>query len=174
MESCRLRSYGLNQNSYIFLDIDGVLNTEDHLRRQISEKGRSTRMDWCPIACNNLSRLCKKFECKIVITSSWRHEFDLDELKQIFESNGISRELVLDVTPSVAVISDEDNDDYCMGNEIQQWLEEKSELDSPYLIICDKSDVLESQSLRLIQVDKEDGFANPDSMIMAVQILARA
>jgi len=161
----------LNQNSYIFLNIDGVLNTDEHLRRQISEKGRSTRMDWCPIACNNLSRLCKKFGCKIVITSSWRHEFDLDELKQIFESNGISRDLVLDVTPSVAVVSE--GEDCCRGNEIQQWLEEKAELDTPFLIIDDKPDVLESQSLRLIQVEKEDGFANPDSMIMAVQIFAR-
>jgi hypothetical protein len=160
----------LNQNSYIFLDIDGVLNTDGHLRRQIAEKGRSTRMDWCPIACNNLSRLCKKFGSRIVITSSWKNEFDLVTLKHIFESNGISKELIEDVTPSVAVISEEE--DYCRGNEIQQWLEDRADFESPFLIIDNQSDVLESQSLRLVQVDKEDGFANSDSLIMAVQLLA--
>jgi hypothetical protein len=161
-------SDGLDQISYIFLEIDGVLNTEEHLKRQMNEKGRYTRMDWCPIACNNISRLCKKFGSRIVITSSWKHEFNLEELKQIFESNGISKEWVAGITPSIATVSEDGG--YSRGYEIQQWLEENTD-DAPYLIIDDHSDVLESQSIRLIRVNKDDGFANPDSMLLAVQLL---
>ena len=155
--------------SYIFTDIDGVLNTQNHLRNQMEVKGSCSNRDWCPTATGNLLRLCRKYEGRIVVSSSWRHEYTLDELKEIFESNGIPAELVIDTTPSTGLRYD--HPDYCRGDEIQRWLENSGNTDSPFLIIDDYSDMLHSHMDRLVQVDAHKGFADRDKLLEAVRIL---
>jgi hypothetical protein len=158
-----------DQTAYLFVDIDGVLNTRDHLARQKKKYGKCSRMDWCPIACNNLSRLCRKYRGRIVVSSSWRHEFTLAELRECFERNGIPGEYVLDTTPSHADQAEGGN--YCRGHEIKAWLDGNASGKPVYLILDDREEMLESQQSSFIKVDFQDGFACQSSLINAIQIL---
>ena len=157
----------MDTTNYIFTDIDGVLNTRNHLVRQKKKSGECSRFNWCPIACNNLLRLCKKYNYKIVISSSWRHEFTIEKLKEYFKSNGISEEYIIGTTPSVAEQGDSQN--YCRGHEVKNWIEQNAQ-NAPYLIIDDDATMLESQDKHLIRVSPEDGFASPSAYTLAIQI----
>jgi len=108
----------------IFLDIDGVLNTNRHLRRQYREKGRGkvTAHDWCPIACRHVTLLCEQFDARIVVSSTWRFEHGLDGLRHFFEANEISSEFVIGITP--VLLGERDWGSYNRGEEIERWLRE--------------------------------------------------
>lgn len=58
----------------IFLDIDGVLNSRSSI-----ERFNSTRR-LCPDACRNLKDLVEQTDSKIVISSTWRLSFTLDQI----------------------------------------------------------------------------------------------
>ena len=57
------------QNTFIFLDIDGVLNSSPYMDRVRHEKG------FCEINEDNvriLSELYHRYNAKIVLSSTWR------------------------------------------------------------------------------------------------------
>lgn len=61
-------------SNYIFLDIDGVLNNKDFLLKNKREFGgkiddRSVQI---------LRRICKEFDAKVVLSSSWRRNLNPD------------------------------------------------------------------------------------------------
>lgn len=61
-------------SNYIFLDIDGVLNNKDFLLKSKREFGgkiddRSVQI---------LKRICKEFDAKVVLSSSWRRNLNPD------------------------------------------------------------------------------------------------
>jgi len=159
----------LNTNLYIFLDIDGVLNTRNHLIRQKKVTGKCSNMDWCPIACNNILRLCKKFGARIIVSSSWRHQYSLEKLKTFFEMNGIPSDFIIGTTPSTAEQSD--NQNYCRGHEVKQWLYTNEEPNASYVIIDDDYDMLDSQLNNFVHVTLDEGFASSQAMIQALQIV---
>ena len=63
-------------NKYLFLDIDGVLNTLKNLEKQIEDNNGVPlpNMDeiFCPIGLQNLKRIVDVTECQIVLSSTWR------------------------------------------------------------------------------------------------------
>jgi hypothetical protein len=121
--------------SYIFVDIDGVLNTRSHLIHQMKSTGECTAKNWFPKSCSNLVRLCEYFDARIVVSSNWRHQYTLNELRQFFASNNIPKRYVVDVTPSAVIQADGEN--YCRGHEIKDWLDNHAPLNASYLIIDD-------------------------------------
>lgn len=74
----------------LFLDIDGVLNSWQHL---LYSKDRNIKgnKNLCPIAMANLNYIldtCPKIE--IIIHSNWTKFLDLDTVKDILEINGFN------------------------------------------------------------------------------------
>lgn len=67
----------------IFLDIDGVLNYNF-----------SKPKKWNRSICERLNKLMLDFNYKIVITSTWRHHYNIPQLQQIFNENGIIVEII--------------------------------------------------------------------------------
>lgn len=58
--------------NYIFLDLDGVLNYSYSIFELDGEWGLSaTCLDW-------FSRLCEEFDAKVILSSSWRKDFNDD------------------------------------------------------------------------------------------------
>jgi len=107
----------------IFLDIDGVLVT----RRSIMEKKHHEAFD--PICISNLNKIILNTECKIVISSTWRFLYTIDDLKIIFKNVGIIN----------TIIGTTGKDGNIRGDEIQLWL-----LQNPtnrFCIIDDDSDM---------------------------------
>lgn len=99
----------------VFTDIDGVVNPHWKSR-------------WCPKAVAVYRRICRDFDLKPVITSTWRLAHCKDELQGIFESNGIDIE-ILDFTPHI--------DQADRGAEIKAWLD-SNRWDS-YVVLDDKT-----------------------------------
>ncbi len=155
----------------IFLDIDGVLNTINHLKRQKIASGKATNKKWDPTACKHISLLCEHYGARIIITSSWRHEYNIEQLKEFFASNEIPSKLIKDVTSSYAPQQDKNN--YCRGHEIQHWLQNNSPKITSYVIIDDEAEFLESQQDHLVRVDKKKGFATKEAVTKASNILEK-
>ena len=84
----------------IFTDIDGVLNTVN-------------RNDWNKTSIDLYNKLCKEFDLKAVISSTWRLNHTKEQLQDIFNEKGVEVEII-DFTDS---FSDEGR-----GREIEDWL----------------------------------------------------
>lgn len=153
----------------IFLDIDGVLNTQKHLKRQHKETGHMSSLNWSPIACRHVSLLCDHYDARIVVSSTWRYNHNLDELRRFFTDNGIDPDLVIDSTP--ALIHEEQPGAFRRGDEIARWLEENDH--GTYVIIDDlpESRFREEQQPYLVVVKQDKGFAEKQAAVRAGEIL---
>jgi len=103
----------------IFTDIDGVLNP--HWRKKWSKK-----------AVLNYNTICKEFDLKPVITSTWKLNHTKEELQKVFIEQGIEIE-IYDYTPHL--------DQQDRGLEIKQWLDDsryKDKVDN-YVVIDDRT-----------------------------------
>ena len=116
----------------IFLDIDGVLNSDKYwesiksYEKELTEMQREIDSE----CLNNLKKIVNITKAKIVITSSWKKtNRKYEEFKKYMIQNGIS---IYDKTPNSLQSS------VNRGEEIRTWLEEhKGEVDN-FIIIDDE------------------------------------
>lgn len=134
----------------LFLDFDGVLNSEQFVRAVArgSTKWKNTDLDHR--ACSNLQYILDQVpDCKIVISSTWRKLYELEELKKFLSHMGVDAERVIDVTPYRL-------SDRIRGGEIAEWLEDAKDVTS-FAIVDDDSDMGELMH-RLVRTDSTDGL----------------
>lgn len=115
---------------YLFLDIDGVLNTyESHIRFQQTKSRHKTDFIFDPVAVANLNILLKRYNPVIVISSSWRQSLMMSTLRFIFEQNGVWK------APNFATPEGSNEE---RGLEILAFLISRGEMNqSPYLVLDD-------------------------------------
>ena len=70
----------------LFLDIDGVMVLEPH---KDNNEGIHGHDPFYKPSVNALNQILAVTNCEIVMTSGWRRFFDLEQMKQIFQWNGI-------------------------------------------------------------------------------------
>lgn len=134
----------------LFLDIDGVLNSQRTLMATGSypfcfDEHNKARFDW--IAVGLIRKLCEKEDASIVLSSSWRH--GKGSVHQC--ANGLDLP-IFDKTPSLPGVR---------GEEIQDWLNRHPEV-THYAIVDDNSDMLESQAEHFVQTSHQDGLSFSD------------
>lgn len=140
----------------IFLDIDGVLNSNDFVCSQRFEakadKGfPDSHLDENAIA--RINKLCEETGAKIVLSSTWR---SIDNVLEVLKRNGLKADIV-DKTPNLdRKLESGLWTSKIRGDEIQAWLDENE--CEQYLIIDDDRDMLEKQKERFICTDAEHGF----------------
>ena len=146
----------------IFLDIDGVLNHtlwfQSEERKLISSEN-SRAMWFDPKSVALLNELTDATQAYIVISSSWREGYPLEELVAILESQGVTGEII-DQTPSFT-FKQLTPVPYLVprGCEIQAWLEQHREeladrlANAKYVILDDQSDMLLCQQRNFLKVD---------------------
>jgi hypothetical protein len=84
----------------VFLDIDGVLNSEDfHRTRNISAFATYPLSDFDPTSIELLNQLATD-DIKFVISSDRRHNHSLESLQAILKEVGFNGDII-DVTPSL-------------------------------------------------------------------------
>lgn len=121
----------------LFLDIDGVLNSEKYY-----QNGRTnlsyplSEID--PASVDLINYIVSETGCKIVLSSSWRLN-GLNECNNIFKKVGLPK--IYDITPIHSVRG-------CRGEEIQEWLKTK-QVES-YVILDDDRDMLPEQQPHFI------------------------
>lgn len=145
----------------IFLDIDGVLNSEKfsiwiHEHPEFCENGGHFWID--PEKVEMIINLCKETGAKIVISSSWRGW----SLKATLEDFSTYRDLsklnpyIVGVTPRFNINSKF----MSRGNEIQDYLNSHSV--AKYCIIDDDTDMLEEQQENFVRTDCQVGLTIED------------
>lgn len=171
----------------IFLDIDGVLNTEHGLKtitNNWTELNNIERDEYghsfCEKACRNLEIIIKMTGAKIVISSTWRLS-GLKIMQEMWKARGLAGEII-DVTPITS--------DGVRGNEIDKWLKSKnyyypiSDWDSPaweekraeceienYVIIDDDRDMLLDQADHFVHTPAYHGLSDKKKMAEVISIL---
>ncbi|MBE6284689.1 MAG: hypothetical protein E7098_10160 [Mediterranea massiliensis] len=138
-------------NKIIFLDFDGVLNTE-HYQGLLQYQGKPWQDEYGaffdPKAVKQLKRIIDATDADIVVESSWKY-LGLDAMREMW----IARDLpgkVIDITPSLLGKN--------KGVEIASWLSKYAKQDIRYVIIDDEYVILDSQLPHFILTNPYEGI----------------
>ena len=155
----------------IFLDIDGVLNTERQHDRCV-EAGLAYVDNFGyafdPKAVANLKRIVDETGADIVISSSWKF-WGLSTMQKLWTSRELPGKII-DVTPNN--VSDEmllsvDLDLMDLpagkGSEIKEWLSTNGSRVTGYAILDDLPDMLPEQQSHFVQTDPRVGITKADA-----------
>lgn len=161
----------------VFLDIDGVLNSEEWVdkcfNKLVSDDICDSDVD--PDAINRLIKFLDDTNAKIVLSSSWR---SLNVQSTILEFSTFKHELLKKLIPYIIGVTPRFYEYRKRGNEIKYWMDmlstdyntlvkrgyilENVELskDYRYVIVDDDSDMLEGQNF--VQTDFQTGLTDED------------
>jgi hypothetical protein len=155
----------------IFLDIDGVLVNRYCLtpqaRRLCTAGDIHTPFD--PACVAQLNRIIGSTGAEVVMSSSWRLDFEVSEMRRFLFMRGILRPL-LDFTPRLAV--DERGLAQPRGKEIQSWLASRTTQPDAFVILDDDDD-MDELTPYLVRTDFERGLTHEDAD-RAIALLARS
>lgn len=110
-------------------DINGVMNTRFNICfTDIDGVVSVPRSHWDLDAelMGRLNRILEATDARIVISSSWRNLFTIEQLRRMFSQHGITRRII-------ARTGDLNH----RGNEIQEWLTENESLVRRFIVIDD-------------------------------------
>lgn len=143
----------------IFLDIDGVLNSQLFYTHRKQYEGldkkefHKNQIDSRNIVY--LNQLIAETDAKVVLSSTWRMGNSLEYMQSLLKDKGFTGELI-DYTPVLRYPG------AVRGNEIKAWIDENIKSINPdiipsdfkeYVIFDDDSDMLLEQRNNYIQVD---------------------
>ena len=126
----------------IFLDIDGVLNSDDYIDIAKNSQGIERHIDIDKVKL--LKKAIDETGAKTVLTSSWRNSNDIGPLRELLAKY----EIYFDVTPFI---------NWERGLEIKQWLLEHNRVED-YIILDDEIYSFDKEMLRhLVKVSDANG-----------------
>ena len=144
----------------IFLDIDGVLNSDAWLASENKKTLEYPLDQFDPRTVKLLNRIIEKTEAKIVLSSTWRLNRSIEDIQEIFKKVGIIGEIV-SVTPDLKNTQKH----ITRGNEILAWCIENEDLIgvsykhyNSYAIIDDGNDFLLWQVNNFFRCDRYMGL----------------
>lgn len=170
----------------IFLDIDGVLNSQDwyiYRRDNVEMDSINTQYpfyEFDPRSVERLNRIITETEAKIVVSSSWRSGETVESLQKLFNLVGIKGD-VIGLTPHLWCQKPyEDMDGYKVprGCEIDWWLDNQGDFQrinwseekqteyinkakvKNYIILDDDSDMLYGQKEHFIRTSHDHGLTD--------------
>lgn len=137
----------------IFLDFDGVLNSEASFRYEKRRKTIHIQDTLSAVACANLQHILEQDrDVKLVISSTWRKMHTLVELQNILNSYGVEAARIIGKTP----ITFGGN----RAQEIGMWLEENTNV-TRFVVLDDDGDVAplaDNPNGMVIQTTWDDGL----------------
>lgn len=144
----------------VFLDIDGVLNSDLWIKTSSFKKGSAPYNQFDPRNIKLLNRLLKETQAKIVLTSTWRLHHTLEEMNAIFSTLQLES-TIIGMTPDLKKASPA----MLRGNEILQWCMDNEPILGctykqyrQYIILDDHTDMLYWQRNHFIQTDRYCGI----------------
>ena len=138
-------------NKIIFLDFDGVLNTE-YYQGLLQYQGKPWQDEhgafFDPNAVKQLKRIIDATDADIVVESSWKY-LGLDAMKELWKVRNLPG-TIIDITPSLLGKN--------KGVEIASWLSKYAKQDIRYVIIDDEYVILDSQLPHFILTNPYEGI----------------
>ena len=158
----------------IFLDIDGVLNSEKTCEEWHNKTGEGgyggwfeeedtctdENIKWGRDLFANLRRIVEKTDSVIVISSTWRKYFSISKFKEMFLVYGWENAPIIDKTGYDVRRH--------RGTEVKSWLKDK-DIES-YVILDDDTDFLDEQVPYFVNTDGLIGLSESDTE-KAIKIL---
>ena len=152
----------------IFLDFDGVLNTE-HYQNFLYHEGKPWQDEFGaffdPEAVAQLKRIVDATNADIVVESSWKY-LGLEAMQEMWEARNMPGRII-DITPSSVSDSwlltanlDEIDDAmaHCKGMEIASWLSDNAKQGTKYVILDDEYVIMDSQLSHFVLTNPYDGI----------------
>lgn len=132
-------------NKFLFLDVDGVLNSDTWYHEEWDKDHYYPQGDFDPTCVERINKVVRETGCKVVVSSSWRADSDL---QQVFTKAGLDF-TIYDITP----FGDH------RGKEIQDWLDTQTE---PYVyaIVDDDREMLKSQGRYVVRTNGVIGITD--------------
>ena len=128
----------------IFLDVDGVLNSNDYIKYASKNNLKGILEEINPKAIEMLKYALDITGAQIVVSSSWRNLRKFESLKKLFSEYGI------DLNEKTPMVSED------RGLEIKQYLKEHPDV-KQYLILDDcKFDSFDEEQISNLILTKEN------------------
>lgn len=171
-------------DKFIFLDLDGVLNSDSY-QRLLRDQNLSWHDSYGPLfdpeAVKNFGRILQEVpDAGIVICSTWKDTLGIADLKMMWTERNLPGEVY---STTVSLLHDqllfEDLSDpaafakmegECKGREILSWLASYEEVDAPFVIIDDAVGFPPELQPHHVRTDPDVGITLFDAE-KAVQIL---
>lgn len=146
---------------YIFLDFDGVLNTEQY-QAELAIAGKETKDKYGPLfdprAVAQLKRLIDATGARIVISSSWRFIHDDDMLDAMWQERELPGEI------EYILIPEKEKNEAISDMVLTKY--------TPYVILDDEQDFDDEHKQYLLQISPVTGLSKSD-VDKAIVILNR-
>ena len=157
---------------YVFIDFDGVLNTERHHSELISSGQKCFDRYgplFDPVAVGNLKRIVDETDAEIVIISSWKLE-GVDRMMSLWKARkmpGVLAGCTPDCISGMDLLNVNLEDSAAFANlagkdnEVKQWLRENAPKKADgyrYVILDDVPDFLPEQMENYIQISPAVGI----------------
>lgn len=136
----------------IFLDFDGVLNSQEFFKRLREGKVKTNDKYKCDLDKSKvimLNEIVKKTNAKIVISSFWRYIYKFETLQKILKKHGFKYK-IYDVTPFGAMTD--------RWKQIQEWIDSCKENIEDFIIIDDEKDHIGYLKNKLVLTDFSTGL----------------
>lgn len=135
-------------NKYLFLDVDGVLNSDEWYHEEWNKDHVYPQGDFDPKCVDIINDIVSKTDCKVIVSSSWRTD---SNLQSVFDKAGLKFQIY-----STTPFRDH------RGKEIQEWLNSQTE---PYVyaILDDDREMLSCQNKFLVRTNGNVGITNEDA-----------
>lgn len=144
-----------NKIKFIFLDFDGVLNTEQY-RAELQINGKPINDKYGPLfspkSVMKLSAILERTHAKIVLTTSWRYIHERSILDEMWKDRKLPGE-IYDILRTDTLFNDR-------GMEIKYFM--KDYIQSPYVILDDINEFLPEQQKHYIEVNPIIGISSAD------------
>lgn len=153
-------------NLVLFLDIDGVLNSEEHANRYTLEEWEKLTYLERHIdskAVELINYICDKTNAQVIISSTWRYGRSIEQLQEILNQRGGTFK-VIDKTPEYNI--------RYRGYEIDAWVSKNRSKDdngdyfefTNYAILDDDiGDILIKQKDNIFEIDRWTGITKEDA-----------
>lgn len=136
---------------YIFLDFDGVLNTEQY-QAQLAIEGKPLKDEYGPLfdpkAVTRLSEIVEATKAEIVVISSWGEVLGKDKIIEMWEKRGLPGEMHIVYVP----------DEGCNSKALKIINCINGSIFIPYIILDDESQFLPEQEKHFIKVNPVTGI----------------
>lgn len=160
----------------LFLDIDGVLNSQAfytvrHEQIKAGIKQRDFPLDeFCPTTIKLVNQICRETGAKVVVSSTWRHGRTVGQLQTLFNSVGATFE-VIGKTPDLCRQTESGLWlSAVRGDEIKKYTDESN--CKSFVILDDDGDMLDCQKPNFIQTSRLDGLTEKHAA-QAIEILGK-
>ena len=131
----------------IFLDIDGVMNSDMYFKSVDTRQNNRSRFD--PNSVKMITRLIEEFNAIIVISSTWRFGAKKELAKEL-KASGLIKHLHKDWFTPILTLGHR-------GKEIKMWLDQHPDI-KDYLILDDDDEILEEHHQKFVRTKIYDGM----------------